>query len=78
VWLDPSGKQLLQWPVAELEKLRSHNVQLRNQKLYQGYHVEVKGITAAQVCFVFLSLSLSLFLLSNKKKNEGHVTILSQ
>jgi predicted ABC-type transport system involved in lysophospholipase L1 biosynthesis ATPase subunit len=80
VWLDPSGKQLLQWPVAELEKLRSHNVQLRNQKLYQGYHVEVKGITAAQVCFVFLSLSLSLslFLLSNKIKNEGHETILSQ
>jgi predicted ABC-type transport system involved in lysophospholipase L1 biosynthesis ATPase subunit len=76
VWLDPSGKQLLQWPVAELEKLRSHNVQLRNQKLYQGYHVEVKGITAAQVCFVFLSLSL--FLLSNKIKNEGHETILSQ
>ena len=76
MWLDPSGKQLLQWPVAELEKLRSHNVQLRNQKLYQGYHVEVKGITAAQVCFVFLSLSL--FLLSNKKKNEGHETILSQ
>ena len=76
MWLDPSGKQLLQWPVAELEKLRSHNVQLRNQKLYQGYHVEVKGITAAQVCFVFLSLSL--FLLSNKIKNEGHETILSQ
>lgn len=60
VWLDPSGKQLLQWPVAELEKLRSHNVQLRNQKLYQGYHVEVKGITAAQadvdVTFSFPSL----------------------
>ncbi|KAF9680859.1 hypothetical protein SADUNF_Sadunf06G0165400 [Salix dunnii] len=49
VWLDPSGKQLLQWPIAELEKLRSHNVQLSSQKLYQGYHVEVKGITAAQV-----------------------------
>jgi len=42
---------LLQWPVVELEKLRGHNVQLSNQKLNQGYQVEVKGITAAQVCF---------------------------
>jgi beta-fructofuranosidase len=54
VWLDPSGKQLLQWPVAELEKLRGHNVQLSNQMLDQGNHVEVKVITAAQVCFLSL------------------------
>ncbi|KAH8485343.1 hypothetical protein H0E87_026952 [Populus deltoides] len=60
VWLDPSGKQLLQWPVAELEKLRGHNVQLSNQMLDQGNHVEVKVITAAQadvdVTFSFSSL----------------------
>jgi len=42
---------LLQWPVVELEKLRGHNVQLSNQKLNQGDHVQVKGITVAQVCF---------------------------
>ncbi|XP_061954298.1 beta-fructofuranosidase, insoluble isoenzyme 2-like isoform X1 [Populus nigra] len=60
VWLDPSGKQLLQWPVVELEKLRGHNVHLSNQKLNHGDHVEVKGITAAQadvdVTFSFPSL----------------------
>ncbi|KAJ6425585.1 hypothetical protein OIU84_026209 [Salix udensis] len=60
VWLDPSGKQLLQWPVAELEKLRGHNVQLSHQKLNQGDHVEVKVTTAAQadvdVTFSFPSL----------------------
>ncbi|KAI9380388.1 hypothetical protein POPTR_016G077500v4 [Populus trichocarpa] len=60
VWLDPSGKQLLQWPVVELEKLRGHNVQLSNQKLNQGDHVQVKGITVAQadvdVTFSFPSL----------------------
>nr|KAJ0206977.1 hypothetical protein LSAT_V11C500289300 [Lactuca sativa] len=48
VWLDPSGKQLLNWPVAELETLRDKNVKLSNTKLKQGDKVEVKGITAAQ------------------------------
>ncbi|KAL7599062.1 hypothetical protein Lser_V15G26430 [Lactuca serriola] len=48
VWLDPSGKQLLNWSVAELETLRDKNVKLSNTKLKQGDKVEVKGITAAQ------------------------------
>ncbi|XP_016711729.1 beta-fructofuranosidase, insoluble isoenzyme 1 isoform X2 [Gossypium hirsutum] len=49
VWLDPSGKQLLQWPIEEIETLRGQNVQLSNQELKSGEHIEVKGITAAQV-----------------------------
>nr|KAJ0202643.1 hypothetical protein LSAT_V11C500289290 [Lactuca sativa] len=60
VWLDPSGKQLLLWPVAELETLRDVNVQLSNVELNQGDKVEVEGITAAQadvdVVFTFPSL----------------------
>ncbi|PWA90649.1 glycoside hydrolase, family 32 [Artemisia annua] len=48
VWLDPSGKQLLLWPIAELETLRDQNVQLSNLVLKQGDKVEVEGITAAQ------------------------------
>nr|KJB16594.1 hypothetical protein B456_002G238600 [Gossypium raimondii] len=48
VWLDPSGKQLLQWPIEEIETLRGQNVQLSNQELKSGEHIEVKGITAAQ------------------------------
>lgn len=49
MWLSPDGKQLLQWPVEELETLRGQNVQMKNQNLKVGDHVEVKGITAAQV-----------------------------
>ncbi|KAJ4705288.1 Beta-fructofuranosidase, insoluble isoenzyme 1 [Melia azedarach] len=48
VWLDPSGKQLVQWPIEELESLRNNKVQMRNRQLKLGDHVEVKGITAAQ------------------------------
>ncbi|KAF2307647.1 hypothetical protein GH714_030580 [Hevea brasiliensis] len=61
MWLDPSGRQVVQWPVEELETLRGQRVQLSNQKLKKGEHVEVKGITAAQadvdVTFSFPSLN---------------------
>lgn len=50
LWLDPSGKQLMQWPIEELETLRGSKVQFsKKQKLGKGHLVEVKGITAAQV-----------------------------
>ncbi|MFS7903656.1 putative beta-fructofuranosidase [Helianthus anomalus] len=49
VWLDPSGKQLLQWPIAELETLRHKNVQLSDKELKKGDIVEVAGINVAQV-----------------------------
>ncbi|XP_059646665.1 beta-fructofuranosidase, insoluble isoenzyme 1 [Cornus florida] len=48
VWLDTNGRQLVQWPVEELNTLRAQKVQMSNQKLNKGEHVEVKGITAAQ------------------------------
>ncbi|XP_050227898.1 beta-fructofuranosidase, insoluble isoenzyme 1-like [Mercurialis annua] len=60
IWLDGSGKQLIQWPVEELETLRGNKVQLVNQEIKKGQHIEVKGITAAQadvdVVFSFKSL----------------------
>ncbi|KAG5582770.1 hypothetical protein H5410_053397 [Solanum commersonii] len=60
LWLDPSGKQLVQWPVEELETLRKKKVELRNYNLDKGETVEVEGITAAQadveVTFSFSSL----------------------
>ena len=52
LWLDSSGKQLLQWPVKELETLRGEKVQISNKQLEKGDHVEIKGITAAQVCYL--------------------------
>ncbi|KAK2973567.1 hypothetical protein RJ640_030692 [Escallonia rubra] len=60
LWLDTSGKQLLQWPIEELETLRGEKVQLNNVKLNKGDYTEVKGIPAAQadveVTFSFPSL----------------------
>uniref|UniRef100_A0A7N2M6S5 Beta-fructofuranosidase n=1 Tax=Quercus lobata TaxID=97700 RepID=A0A7N2M6S5_QUELO len=49
VWLDNSGKQVLQWSVEELETLRGNKVHINNQQIKKGEHVEIKGITAAQV-----------------------------
>ncbi|GER29051.1 beta-fructofuranosidase [Striga asiatica] len=58
--LDPSGDQLLQWPVEEIETLRRNKVELSNCRLEKGEKLEVKGITAAQadvnVTFSFDSL----------------------
>ncbi|XP_074285941.1 beta-fructofuranosidase, insoluble isoenzyme 1 [Silene latifolia] len=48
IWLDPSGKQLLEWPVEELNTLRGNKVELSKLHLETGKHVEIKGITAAQ------------------------------
>ncbi|KZV21430.1 cell-wall invertase [Dorcoceras hygrometricum] len=58
--LDPNGKQLIQWPVEELETLRGNLVKLSEKELVRGDLVEIKGITAAQadveVSFSFDSL----------------------
>ncbi|GLT94726.1 hypothetical protein SLE2022_124540 [Rubroshorea leprosula] len=60
VWLDTNGKQLLQWPIEELDSLRGKNVQMSNQQLKLGDRVEVNGIDASQadveVTFSFSSL----------------------
>ncbi|CAN0879482.1 Kinesin-like protein KIN-5C [Linum grandiflorum] len=49
VWLEKSGKQLLQWPVEELNELRSSKpVQIESKNLKKGKQVKVKGVTAAQ------------------------------
>lgn len=52
MWLDSLGRQLVQWPVEELNSLREKEVKISNQKLKKGDYVEVKGITAAQVSFL--------------------------
>ncbi|KAJ9695072.1 hypothetical protein PVL29_010527 [Vitis rotundifolia] len=48
LWLDKGKKQLLQWPIEEVNTLRGQKIQLRNQELKMGEHVEISGITAAQ------------------------------
>uniref|UniRef100_A0A803QKE4 Beta-fructofuranosidase n=2 Tax=Cannabis sativa TaxID=3483 RepID=A0A803QKE4_CANSA len=58
--LDPSGKQLLQWPIEEVETLRGKEIEIKNAKLKKGDIIKVKGITPAQadvdVTFSFASL----------------------
>ncbi|CAL0310528.1 unnamed protein product [Lupinus luteus] len=49
IWLDPSRRQLIQWPVEELNSLRGEKVKMNNQKLNKGDYVQVKGVNAAQV-----------------------------
>ncbi|BAT96053.1 hypothetical protein VIGAN_08292500 [Vigna angularis var. angularis] len=60
VWLDSHGRQLVQWPVEELNSLREKEVKLSNRKLKKGEYVKVTGITAAQadveITFSFSSL----------------------
>ncbi|XP_047316941.1 beta-fructofuranosidase, insoluble isoenzyme 1-like [Impatiens glandulifera] len=61
LWLDPSGKQLLQWPIEELEELREEKVEYNHQLLNIGDVIEITGITPAQadveVSFSFESLN---------------------
>ncbi|KAK1309671.1 Beta-fructofuranosidase, insoluble isoenzyme 1 [Acorus calamus] len=48
LWLDKNGRQLVQWPVEELETLRGKQVGLKNTVLKSGDMVEVKGILTSQ------------------------------
>ena len=60
VWLDPNQRQLMQWPIEELETRRGKNVKMSHQQLKTGDHIEVKGITAAQVYFENCLLELKI------------------
>lgn len=49
VWLDSNGRQLVQWPVEELESIREKQVDLVDKVLGKEDPLEITGITAAQV-----------------------------
>ncbi|CAM8909747.1 unnamed protein product [Rhodiola kirilowii] len=63
VWLDRGGKQLLQWPIEEIEQLRSEFAELSNQDITYATKLEIEGITPAQadveVTFKFPRSSLA-------------------
>ncbi|KHN11274.1 Beta-fructofuranosidase, cell wall isozyme [Glycine soja] len=48
IWLHKSGKQLVQWPVVEIEKLRAYPVNLPPQVLKGGQLLHINGVTATQ------------------------------
>ena len=56
IWLDPSGKQLLQWPVEEVEKLRGKPVSVAGKVVKPGEHFEVTGLATYQVSTAVNSL----------------------
>jgi len=55
IWLHKSGKQLVQWPVEEIEKLRAKPVKLAPQDLKGGNLLQINGVTATQVSFTCLN-----------------------
>ncbi|CAK9179952.1 unnamed protein product [Ilex paraguariensis] len=48
LWLDKSRQQLVQWPIVEIETLRTNRVDWPSTVLKGGSMLEVSGITAAQ------------------------------
>ncbi|XP_047081632.1 LOW QUALITY PROTEIN: beta-fructofuranosidase, insoluble isoenzyme 1-like [Lolium rigidum] len=48
IWLDPSGKQLVQWPVEEIEKLRCKPVTVGDKVVKLGQHFEITGLQSYQ------------------------------
>lgn len=54
IWLHKSGKQLVQWPVVEIEKLRVNPLNWPTKELKGGQLLQIKGVTAAQVIKFYL------------------------
>uniref|UniRef100_A0A1J3CC22 Beta-fructofuranosidase, insoluble isoenzyme CWINV6 n=1 Tax=Noccaea caerulescens TaxID=107243 RepID=A0A1J3CC22_NOCCA len=48
MWLDTSGKRLIQWPIEEINNLRTRQVNLDSRQLPGGSILEIAGITASQ------------------------------
>lgn len=57
--LSTNGQQLVQWPINEIEKLRTNNVSFDGKELRLGSVFEVSGITASQVSnFILIILMI--------------------
>ncbi|KAK7294360.1 hypothetical protein RJT34_17249 [Clitoria ternatea] len=48
IWLDKSGKQLVQWPVVEIEKLRANPVKWPPKVLKAAKLLQINGVTPPQ------------------------------
>ncbi|WCJ29612.1 Beta-fructofuranosidase insoluble isoenzyme 1 [Euphorbia peplus] len=48
IWLDTDGKQLLQWPIEEIEALRGKQVNIPQETLEGGSILEIRGINASE------------------------------
>ncbi|KAE8689091.1 Beta-fructofuranosidase, insoluble isoenzyme CWINV3 [Hibiscus syriacus] len=71
ILLGKTGKQLIQWPVEEIEKQHAENVSFKNKELKGGSVLEVSGITAFQIWLYFSIADVEVsFDLSNLKEAE--------
>nr|CAB3446800.1 unnamed protein product [Digitaria exilis] len=59
MWLDPRGKQLLQWPVEEVEKLRGKSISVGGKVVKPGEHFEVTGLATSYQADVEVSFEVS-------------------
>ncbi|KAK7310703.1 hypothetical protein RJT34_08372 [Clitoria ternatea] len=48
VWLDKSGKRLVQWPIEEVGQLHDKQITITGENLFNGSTLEVSGISASQ------------------------------
>lgn len=48
LWLDSNGRQLVQWPIEELESLRGKEVHLHDIELKTGSLIEIEGVKTSQ------------------------------
>ncbi|KAJ8533560.1 hypothetical protein K7X08_006884 [Anisodus acutangulus] len=71
IWLDKSAKQLVQWPVEEIEKLRTNQVKLPITTVKAGSLVEVLGVTGAQAD---VEISFSIPMLEKEEVLESSWT----
>ncbi|WMV34889.1 hypothetical protein MTR67_028274 [Solanum verrucosum] len=73
IWLDRGGKQLIQWPVEEIEMLRTNKVDLQNITLEAGSKREISGVTAVQAD-VEISFSIPIAVLEQAEVLESSWT----
>ncbi|KAJ8557798.1 hypothetical protein K7X08_004564 [Anisodus acutangulus] len=73
IWLDRAGKQLIQWPIEEIETLRTNQVELQNITLKAGSKREISGVTGAQAD-VEISFSIPMATLEQAEVLESNST----
>ncbi|XP_059301979.1 beta-fructofuranosidase, insoluble isoenzyme CWINV3-like [Lycium ferocissimum] len=73
IWLDRAGKQLIQWPIEEIETLRTNKVELQNITLKAGSKIEISGVTGAQAD-VEISFSIPMAMLEQAEVLESNLT----
>ncbi|KAI7744861.1 hypothetical protein M8C21_017458 [Ambrosia artemisiifolia] len=75
IWLSDTRKQLVQWPVDEIKKLRAKQVNMENVELKGGSLLEVPGISGSQadieVAFSLSNLSDAEIINSNTSDPES-------